>query len=169
MFKEENLALRRAQRTGVWICLASLLLAALFVSGVWSGSYWALAIPVGVGVLTVLGLGFWVGYTINTVRGIPAEADHFEGESARRIARLLCAACVALAVLFLVGISHGSYLALAIPVAGFVLGGLAMVFWIGWAILTQPPPPEEAGQEAAPLRPAGGAPLGEAAGESAQP
>ena len=58
---------------------------------------------------------------------------------------LLCAAIVAVAVIFLWGISAQSYWALAIPVMVGFLGVLAMGFWIGWTILTiktAPPSPE---------------------------
>ena len=46
-------------------------------------------------------------------------------------------ASVVLAILFLAGVVGGSYLALAIPVTAAVLGFLGMIFWIGWAIVTQ--------------------------------
>ena len=42
-----------------------------------------------------------------------------------------------LAVLFVAGVMRQSYLALAIPVAAALLGLLGMIFWIGWAIVTQ--------------------------------
>ena len=143
MFSEESLPLRKAKRTGVWVCLGSVLLGILFLSGLGRESYWALAIPVALAVLSLLGLAFWMGYTINTVRGIPAEADHYDGAGARRIAKGICITTVVLAVLFLLGISHQSYWALAIPVAAIVLTLLGMIFWIGWAIITQQPPPQE--------------------------
>ncbi len=49
----------------------------------------------------------------------------------------ICAGSVLLAVLFLAGVFQGSYLALALPVTVALLGMLGMVFWIGWAIVTQ--------------------------------
>jgi hypothetical protein len=58
-----------ASSTQGWaICLAAGALAMLFLIGVASGSYLALAIPVAVLTLFVLGLAGWVGYTIATVR-----------------------------------------------------------------------------------------------------
>ena len=60
-------------RTQGWaICAGSGLLALLFVLGLLRGSYWALALPVAVLTLFVLGLAGWVGYTIATIQ---VEAD----------------------------------------------------------------------------------------------
>ena len=137
MPSEENLSLRRSKRTGLWICAGSLVVGFFFLAGIMEASYWALALPVAVAVFSVLSLSFWIGYTINTVQGIPPEADHYEGRQARRIALAICAGSVLLALLFGVGILRESYWALALPVAVGVLGMAAMVFWIGWAIFTQ--------------------------------
>ena len=134
---EPNLSLRRSKQTGSWICLGALVGAGLFLAGVLQGSYWALALPVAVGVLGVLLLAFWIGYTINTINIIPKEAEQYTGAAPRSIALLICAAAVGLAVAFVAGVMQKSYLALAIPVAATVLGLLGMIFWIGWAIVTQ--------------------------------
>lgn len=134
---DPRLSLKRAKRTGVWICLGAVATAALFVAGLLQQSYWALAIPVAAGVFTLLTLAFWIGYTINTVRGIPSEAEHYEGRQVRLIALGICFASVVLAALFVVGVLRQSYWSLAIPVAGAVLGLAGMVFWIGWAIVMQ--------------------------------
>jgi O-antigen/teichoic acid export membrane protein len=134
---DARLALRRARRTGVLICGVALAGAALFVAGLAQGSYWALAIPVTLAVLGALSLAFWIGYTINTVRGIPPEAEPYEGRHARRVAAGICVVSVALAAGFLWGVAQHSYWALALPVGAAVLGLAGMVFWIGWAIVTQ--------------------------------
>ena len=134
---EDNLARRRGKRIGLWICLGAVAAAALFLFGLLQGSYWALAVPVALAVLAALSLVFWIGYTINTIEIIPAEAEQFRGEGPRRIAAGICVASVVLAILFLAGVVGGSYLALAIPVTAAVLGFLGMIFWIGWAIVTQ--------------------------------
>ena len=56
-------------RTQGWaICIGAGLLALLFVLGLLSGSYWAIALPVAVLTLFVLGLVAWVGYTIATIQ-----------------------------------------------------------------------------------------------------
>ncbi len=58
-----------ASRTQGWaICIGAGVLALLFVIGALNGSYMALAIPVAVLTLFVLGLTAWVGYTIATIQ-----------------------------------------------------------------------------------------------------
>ena len=59
---------------GGLICLGAAVAALLFLAGLAAESYWALAIPVAGLVLFVLGLVFWVGWTILTVHVEP-EAD----------------------------------------------------------------------------------------------
>jgi len=56
---------------GGLICVGVVILAALFLLGLLQQSYWALALPVTVLVSFVLGLVFWVGYTIATIRVEP--------------------------------------------------------------------------------------------------
>lgn len=59
---------------GGLICVGVALLAALFLFGLLQQSYWALAIPVALFVFFVLGLAFWVGYTIATIQVEPFDA-----------------------------------------------------------------------------------------------
>lgn len=61
----------RAQ--GGLICVAVVVVGAIFLLGLLQGSYWALAIPVAIAVFFALGLTFWVGYTIATIRVEPYE------------------------------------------------------------------------------------------------
>jgi hypothetical protein len=61
----------RAQ--GGLICVAVAVLAACFLLGLLQQSYWAIALPVSVLVFFVLGLTFWVGYTIATIKVEPYE------------------------------------------------------------------------------------------------
>ena len=56
------------------VCLASASGAALFLYGISVGSYWALALPVGAVTLFVLGLVFWIGWTIATIQ-VAANAE----------------------------------------------------------------------------------------------
>ena len=58
---------------GGLICVAVVVLAAVFLLGLLQQSYWALALPVAVLVFFVLGLTFWVGYTIATIQAEPPE------------------------------------------------------------------------------------------------
>ena len=57
---------------GGLICIGVVILGAWFLLALLQESYWALAIPVAIVVFFVLGLSFWVGYTIATIR---VEAD----------------------------------------------------------------------------------------------
>ncbi len=50
------------------VCLAAALGAALFLYGLLIESYWALALPVAAVTLFVLGLVFWIGWTIATIQ-----------------------------------------------------------------------------------------------------
>jgi hypothetical protein len=65
---------------GGLICAAVIALALSFVVGLLRESYWALAVPVTVAVAFVLGLSFWVGWTIATIRVEPEDADAEGGE-----------------------------------------------------------------------------------------
>lgn len=56
---------------GGLICLGAVAAALLFGVGLLRGSYWALAIPVAIIVLFLLGLVFWVGFTIATIQVEP--------------------------------------------------------------------------------------------------
>ncbi len=60
----------RAQ--GFAICGGAFVAALLFLIGIFTGSYWALAIPVAIVTLFALGLVAWVGFTIATIQ---VEAD----------------------------------------------------------------------------------------------
>ena len=72
---------------GGLICVGAFVVGAWFLLALLQKSYWALAVPVAILVLFVLGLTFWVGYTIATVQiepydeGEPPVADA-ETESA---------------------------------------------------------------------------------------
>ncbi len=56
---------------GALLCLVILIVAVFFLWGLSVQSYWALAIPVLVGFLGVLALGFWIGWTILTIKTTP--------------------------------------------------------------------------------------------------
>jgi hypothetical protein len=61
----------RAQ--GGLICIGVAVVGLLFLVGLLERSYWALALPVAGLVFFVLGLTFWVGWTIATIRVEPEE------------------------------------------------------------------------------------------------
>jgi SAM-dependent methyltransferase len=58
---------RYSRVQGLLLCGGTVLGAVLFLIGVAFQSYWALAIPVAVGFLWLLGLGFWIGWTLLTI------------------------------------------------------------------------------------------------------
>jgi arginine exporter protein ArgO len=63
----------RTRTYGGLICIAALICGLLFMLGVFKGSYIALAIPVTVITLTLLGLIFWIGYTIWSIKIEPPD------------------------------------------------------------------------------------------------
>ena len=56
---------------GALICAGTVVLAVVFLWGLLDGQYWAVAIPVAIVVFFALGLSFWIGYTIATIRVEP--------------------------------------------------------------------------------------------------
>jgi hypothetical protein len=58
---------------GGLICIGVVVVGAWFLLAVLQGSYWAIAIPVSIIVFFVLGLTFWIGYTIATIRVEPTD------------------------------------------------------------------------------------------------
>lgn len=66
---------------GGLVCLGAALAAALFLYGIAVESYWALALPLAVGVLFVLGLVSWIGWTILTVH-VEAEGSPLDAAGA---------------------------------------------------------------------------------------
>jgi len=59
---------------GGLICVGAVVVGAIFLLGLINGAWWAVAIPVGILLAFVLGLTFWVGWTIATVE-VEAEPD----------------------------------------------------------------------------------------------
>ncbi len=100
-------------------------------------AYYTLAVPSALLVLVVLGTGFWIGWTILTIKVAPPMPEIVEKKDyAKFKAFLLCAATLALMVLFAYGVYVKSYWALAVPAAAFTFVILGMVFWVGLAIIT---------------------------------
>ncbi len=71
----------RNQMYGGIICLGAVLAGILFIIGVFSGSYAAVAIPVTVLTLGILGLIAWVGWTIFSIKVEPPAQDLAEAET----------------------------------------------------------------------------------------
>ena len=141
----------RAKIYGYIALLVSTALAALFfyysfygpvADGLFSAlaadyAYYAVAVPLGLLVFIVLGTGFWIGWTILTIKVAPPMPEIVEKKDyAKPKALLLCLATLALMALFAYGVYLKSYWALAVPAAAFTLVVLGMVFWVGLAIIT---------------------------------
>jgi len=60
---------------GGLLCLAIMVVSFIFLWGISVRSYWALAIPVTVGFLGILALGFWIGWTILTIKTAPPSPE----------------------------------------------------------------------------------------------
>lgn len=58
----------KSKAYGLLICIGTVVAAIFFLWGIKIHSYWAVAIPVILGFLTLLGLAFWIGWTIVTIR-----------------------------------------------------------------------------------------------------
>lgn len=56
---------------GLLICAGAALTGVIFLAGLLAKSWWAVALPVAVLLAGVLGLTFWVGWTIATVQVEP--------------------------------------------------------------------------------------------------
>ncbi|MCX7679755.1 MAG: hypothetical protein N2316_11130 [Spirochaetes bacterium] len=102
-----------------------------------SSAYYALSVPVAVLVLVICGTGFWIGWTILTIKVAPPMPEIVEKKDyAKFKAFVLCATTLALMILFAYGVYVQSYWALAIPAAAFTFVILGMIFWVGIAIIT---------------------------------
>ncbi len=60
---------------GGLLCVGILIVAVIFLWGISAQSYWALAIPVMAGFLGILAMGFWIGWTILTIKTVPPVAE----------------------------------------------------------------------------------------------
>jgi hypothetical protein len=57
------------------LCVVIVIVAVIFLWGIAVQSYWALAIPVMAGFLGILAMGFWIGWTILTIKTAPPVAE----------------------------------------------------------------------------------------------
>lgn len=102
-----------------------------------SSAYYAIAVPIGIVVLGVLGAGFWIGWTILTIKVAPPMPEIVEKNDYAKIkAFFLCLVTLGVAGLFVYGLVLKSYWAIAVPAAAVTLVFLGMVFWVGIAIIT---------------------------------
>jgi len=69
-----------SRKQGAMICAGVALVGLLFLIGLLRGSYLALAVPVAAVTFFLLGLAFWVGWTIATIRVEPEPAPEIDPE-----------------------------------------------------------------------------------------
>lgn len=143
----------RAKVWGFLSVLISVLLGYLYINAVFikgnpvpapvdlkvldSASYYAITVPIVLVAGIILATGFWIGFTILTIKVVPPMPEIVEKKDFSKIKALfLCMATVALGALLAYGVYVKSFWALAIPatVISFVIIGA--IFWVGIAIIT---------------------------------
>lgn len=144
--------MQRSRVSGFVACFISLLLGALFIYHAFmninpseitvlfdlgKNTYYAISIPIMLVALGICGTGFWVGWTILTIKVAPPMPDIVEKKDFAKLkAFFLCLITFMLAAVFLYGVYLRNYWALAIPAAAITIVILGMVFWVGIAIIT---------------------------------
>ncbi|TFH43800.1 MAG: hypothetical protein E4G96_00220 [Chrysiogenales bacterium] len=145
----------RPRIIGYVALIAALLLSALFIYSLlivhheqiaWTDidlsemsnfTYYSIAIPITVTAMTVICTGFWIGWTILTIKVVPPMPEIVEKRDYSKIkAFFLCVITLGLGILLLYGIYIKNFWALAIPAAAISLVILGAVFWVGIAIIT---------------------------------
>jgi uncharacterized protein with PQ loop repeat len=102
-----------------------------------SMTFYAVAIPIGLVSLAVIGTGFWIGWTLLTIKVVPPMHDMADKKDFSKIkAFFLCLGTIILGLLLLYGIYIKNFWALAIPAAAISIVILGAVFWVGIAIIT---------------------------------
>jgi len=102
-----------------------------------NATFYALAVPIGLVTVFVIGTGLWIGWTILTIKVVPPMPEIVEKKDFSKIkAFLLCLITLGLGALFIYGIYVRNFWALAIPAAVISLVILGAVFWVGIAIIT---------------------------------
>jgi len=66
---------------GALICVSALVVGVVFLGGLLRGAWWSVAIPIGLLMAFVLGLTFWVGWTIATIQVEPEPAPSDEPDA----------------------------------------------------------------------------------------
>jgi hypothetical protein len=100
-------------------------------------TYYAIAIPLSLVALAVIGTGLWIGWTILTIKVVPPMPEIVDKKDYSKIkAFFLCIVTVTLGVLLLYGLYIKNFWALAIPAAVITLVILGAIFWVGIAIIT---------------------------------
>ncbi len=102
-----------------------------------SVTYYAVAAPIVLVTMAVLGTGLWIGWTILTIKVVPPMPEIVEKKDFSKIkAFILCLVTLGLGALFIYGLYIRNFWALAVPAAVISLVILGAVFWVGIAIIT---------------------------------
>ncbi len=144
--------MQRSRVSGFIACIISAVLMGLFVyfayvnisgeeiagiSNLKPNTYYAVSIPIMLVALAVCSTGFWVGWTILTIKVAPPMPEIVEKKDYAKVkAFFLCLITLAMAAVFIYGVYTRSYWSLAIPATAVTLVVLGMVFWVGLAIIT---------------------------------
>ena len=72
----------KSRAYGLLICIGTVIAAVFFIWGIKNQNYWAVAIPVIIGLLTLLGLAFWIGWTIVTIKSDVSSMETLESTPA---------------------------------------------------------------------------------------
>ena len=100
-------------------------------------TYYAIAIPIGLIALILVGTGFWIGFTILTIKVVPPMPEIVEKKDNSKIkAFFLCIITLTLAGFLVYGIIMKNFWALAVPAGLITLVVLGAMFWVGIAIIT---------------------------------
>lgn len=100
-------------------------------------TFYAIAIPISLITLFVILTGFWIGFTILTIKVVPPMPEIVQKKDFSKFkAFILCCATLSAGIAFVYGIYIRNYWALAIPAAVITLVILGAVFWVGIAIIT---------------------------------
>lgn len=107
------------------------------IAGLNNITYYVIAAPITLVTLLVIGTGFWIGWTILTIKVVPPMPEIIEKKDYSKIkAFFLCLATLSLTILFIYGIYIKNFWALAIPATAISLVILGAIFWVGIAIIT---------------------------------
>ena len=140
----------RAKIWGYIFFIISLLLLSMSIYSIASGyqpgiqledlnenTFHAIAIPIGLVSFFIIATGFWIGYTILTIKVVPPMPEIVEKKDYSKIkAFFLCLTMLALAVLLGYGIYIRSFWALAIPALLISLVIIGAIMWVSIAIIT---------------------------------
>lgn len=100
-------------------------------------TYYSAAAPLLFAAFSIIGTGFWIGWTILTIKVVPPMPEIVEKKDNSKIkAFLLCVAMLLLAGLLSYGVYIRSFWALAVPALVISAVVLGAVFWVGLAIIT---------------------------------